>query len=195
MNSSFCFLSSLKNGGSCISVPLWSAQAALSHKIARVRAWTSDGARSPIHPNHVSLPQNGLAYIQQASLPQRQNLVLFLSKRQDVAVADSLEKKNPLHCPPHNPNPPDTMLSRAVRIPRALPVRAAARAPAASIAARRNVTTNAASAQVDKSSVPQVSGELRVGQVIVVLFSGPTAIDALLLSMRGVKFAMPQNCR
>ena len=51
-----------------------------------------------------------------------------------------------------------TMFSRAVRISRAAPLRAAQRAQAAaSIAARRTVTTNAASAQVDKSSIPEVS--------------------------------------
>jgi hypothetical protein len=51
-----------------------------------------------------------------------------------------------------------TMFSRAVRISRAAPIRAAVnRAQAASIVAWRTVTTNAASAQVDKSTVPQVS--------------------------------------
>ncbi len=48
------------------------------------------------------------------------------------------------------------MFSRAVRISRVAPIRAAQRTQAASIAARRTVTTNAASAQVDKSSIPEV---------------------------------------
>lgn len=47
------------------------------------------------------------------------------------------------------------MFSRALRIPRAVPLRARPSMPLA--AARRTVTTNAASAQVDKSAVPQVS--------------------------------------
>ncbi|KAL2264104.1 hypothetical protein VTK26DRAFT_2306 [Humicola hyalothermophila] len=51
------------------------------------------------------------------------------------------------------------MFSRTVRISRAAPLRAFQRTPAASIAARRSVTTNAASAQVDKSSIPQSDDE------------------------------------
>ncbi|KAK3943071.1 DNA ligase 1 [Diplogelasinospora grovesii] len=52
------------------------------------------------------------------------------------------------------------MFSRAVRISRAAPVvRAAPRAPASSFIARRTVTTNAASAQVDKSAVPSSDDE------------------------------------
>jgi len=50
-----------------------------------------------------------------------------------------------------------TMFSRVARITRAVPARAAPRAAVVpSFAARRAVTTNAATAQVDKSSVPQV---------------------------------------
>ncbi|KAL2164665.1 hypothetical protein VTH06DRAFT_3882 [Thermothelomyces fergusii] len=52
------------------------------------------------------------------------------------------------------------MFSRAVRISRALPIRAAQRAQPAPIAvARRTVTTNAASAQVDRASIPESDDE------------------------------------
>lgn len=47
------------------------------------------------------------------------------------------------------------MFSRALRVPRAMPLRV--RAPVPSIAARRLVTTDAASSHVDKSAIPQVS--------------------------------------
>lgn len=68
-----------------------------------------------------------------------------------------------------------TMFSRAVRISRAAPIRAAAQHRAqlvpSSLAARRTVTTNAASAHVDKSTVPQVRwGSIRwrrSGEVVV----------------------------
>ncbi|KAK4138315.1 hypothetical protein BT67DRAFT_393596 [Trichocladium antarcticum] len=51
------------------------------------------------------------------------------------------------------------MFSRAVQVSRVAPIRAAQRASTASIAARRTVTTNAASAQVDKSSIPESDDE------------------------------------
>jgi pyruvate dehydrogenase E1 component alpha subunit len=51
------------------------------------------------------------------------------------------------------------MFSRAVRISRVAPLRAAQRAQATSIVTRRTVTTNAASAEVDKSSIPQAEEE------------------------------------
>ncbi|RKU44157.1 alpha subunit of pyruvate dehydrogenase [Coniochaeta pulveracea] len=50
------------------------------------------------------------------------------------------------------------MFSRALRATRAVPMRAA-RAPAQLAVARRSVTTNAASAQVDKSSIPSSDDE------------------------------------
>jgi hypothetical protein len=65
-----------------------------------------------------------------------------------------------------------TMFSRAVRISRAAPLRAAPRAQAASIVARRTVTTNAASAEVDKSSIPQVSAGAGGSGVLGVNTSG-----------------------
>ncbi|KAJ9134422.1 Pyruvate dehydrogenase E1 component subunit alpha [Pleurostoma richardsiae] len=49
------------------------------------------------------------------------------------------------------------MFSRALRVPRALPLRA--RAPVPLAAARRSVTTNAASSHVDSSAVPQSDDE------------------------------------
>ncbi|KAK3374933.1 dehydrogenase E1 component-domain-containing protein [Podospora didyma] len=62
--------------------------------------------------------------------------------------------------PPNRPSTIITMFSRAARLARAVPARAAApRAPIPSLVVRRSVTTNAASAQVDKSSVPQSDEE------------------------------------
>lgn len=49
------------------------------------------------------------------------------------------------------------MFSRALRVPRAMPLRV--RAPVPSIAARRLVTTDAASSHVDKSAIPQSDDE------------------------------------